>query len=134
MNMMLRLMTHARAAVESQVHQAEHIKRSHPGGCIPDIPEQAVSATLARPRLPENGVFREESRERKDARNRQRGNAHSRVGDGDALVQIAHVAHILFAAHGGTHGTCAEEEQSLEECMRENMEHACGKCPDAERK
>ena len=35
----------------------------------------------------------------------------------------AHAAHILFAAHGVNHRSRTEEEQGLEKCVREQMEH-----------
>ena len=119
--------------MESQIHQAEHVKRSHQRRRVADIPKETVGTTLARPCLPENCVLREKSGERKNSGNRQRGDEHGAMGDGNAMAQVAHVAHVLLAAHGVDHRTCAQKEQRFEKRMREDVEDAGGECSHAER-
>ena len=48
-------------------------------------------------------------------------------------MQVAHVAHVLLAAHGVNHRAGAEEQQGLEEGVGEDVEHARSECADAER-
>ena len=45
---------------------------------------------------------------------------------GNSPVQVAHVAHVLLAAHGVDDGTRTEEQQRLEEGVGEDVEHASG--------
>ena len=54
----------------------------------------------------------------------QRGSQHRGVGPGDALAQAAHVAHVLFAAHGVHHAAGAEEEQRLEKGVGHQVKDA----------
>ena len=50
------------------------------------------------------------------------------------MAEVAHVAHVLLAAHGVNHRTRTEEQQRLEKRVREHVEDSGGKCSDAERK
>jgi len=47
------------------------------------------------------------------------------------MAQVAHVAHVLLAAHGVDHGTCTKEEQRFEKRMREDVEYASRECSHA---
>ncbi len=49
------------------------------------------------------------------------------------MGEIAHIAHVLLAAHRVNHCARAEEKQGLEERVREDVEHGGGKGSDAER-
>src|SRR5258708_37909823 len=122
--MVLRVVTHARTAVESQVHQTKHVKGRHQRGGVADIPENAIGAALARPGFPENRIFRKESGEGEDARNRKRRNEHGAVSDGNTVAKVSHVAHVLLAAHGVNDGAGAQEEQRFEEGMSKDVEDA----------
>ena len=51
----------------------------------------------------------------------------------DLLAQPAHLAHVLLAAHGVDHRARAEEQQALEEAVREQVEDAGRPGPGAER-
>src|ERR1035438_666365 len=66
-DMVLHVVTHARATMESQIHQAEHVERGHQIGRESDIPEKAVGPPFARPGLPENRIFGKEASKREDA-------------------------------------------------------------------
>ena len=41
---------------------------------------------------------------------------------GNSLRKIAHLTHVLFAAHGVNHGAGAEEQQRLEEGVGDQVE------------
>ncbi len=131
--MMFHLVAHARLAVEGQEHQPEHVERGHQRGGVTDQPQQAIGAAFGRPGLPQNFVFREKSGEGRDAGDGEGRDEHRPVGDWDAPVQVAHVAHVLLAAHGVNHRARAEEQQGLEESVREDVEYAGGECAHAER-
>ena len=100
MDVVLDLMTHSRAAVKSQKHEPEHVERSHQRRDEADEPEQTIRPAFGRPCLPENFVFGEKSCERRNAGNREGRNEHRPMRNGNALVQIAHVTHVLLTAHG----------------------------------
>ena len=56
---------------------------------------------------------------------------HGPEGDGDALAQAAHVAHVLLAAERVDDGAGGEEEQRLEEGVGDQVEDAGGVGADA---
>ena len=67
--------------------------------------------------------------EKKPAKRRNAGDGedaggHGPEGDGDALAQAAHVAHVLLAGEGVDDGAGGEEEQRLEEGVGQEMEDA----------
>ncbi len=72
--------------------------------------------------LPEDLVLGEEARQAGDAGDGQRADEHGPVRDRDLVLRAAHAAHVLLAAHGVDHGAGAEEEQGLEEGVREEVE------------
>jgi hypothetical protein len=109
-DVMLGLVTHSRFAEEREIDEAEHVERGHQRGGIADKPQDAIGIALLGPSLPKNFVLGKEACERRDAGNRQSGEQHGAVGDGNAMGKIAHVAHVLLAAHGVDHRACAEEE------------------------
>ncbi len=132
-HVVLDLVAHARGTVEGQIHEAEHVERSHQRGAVADKPEDAICAAFRGPGLPQDFVFREEAGEGKDTGDGQRRDQHRLIGGRNALTQIAHVAHVLLATQGMNHRTGTEEEQRLEECVSEDVEDARGKGSDAER-
>src|SRR5580698_2780423 len=117
-----------RAAIvpeESQEQQPKHIEGCQKGGESPDQPIDPT-ATRAGVSLPENLVFAPEAREWRDARDRQRRDAHGRKCYGDVAPQTTHLAHVLLTANGVNDRTRSEEEQPLKECMCHQMKNSCG--------
>ena len=132
-DVVLDFVAHARLAEERQVDQPEHVERRHQRREKRDVPQVAIRAALARPRLPQDRVLGEEAGEAGDAGDGQGRDQHGAEGDLDLLCQRAHVLHLLLAAHGVDHRAGSEEEQRLEEGVREDVEDAGGKRADAER-
>ena len=60
-----------------------------------------------------------------------RANDHHPVGFGNMGAQTPHASHVLFIGHGMDDGSGAQEQQCLEEGMREQMEYAGTKCNPA---
>src|SRR3546814_8045460 len=58
-----------------------------------------------------------------DAGDRQRAEHHRPIGDRDRFPQIAVIAHVLFVVHRMDDRTSPEEQQCLEEGVREQVEH-----------
>ncbi len=108
------------AAEEGHRHQAEHVERRHERGDHRDHPHGFVR----KERTEEDLVFAEKTRQRKNARNCQRADHHRREGDGHVLLQVAHAAHVLLAAHRVYDRAAPEEQQRLEERVRHQMECA----------
>ena len=133
MDMVLDLVAHARLAEKRQVNQAEHIEGGHQRGRVADEPQDAIGPAFRSPRLPEDFILGKESGERRDPGDGERGDQHSAIGDGDAMAEVSHVAHVLLAAHGVDHRPGAEEQQSLEERVSEDMEDGGGEGSNAER-
>ena len=67
-------------------------------------------------------VFREKSREWRQAGVGQRTDQHGGVGDRHVFGEAAHLAHVLLVMHGDNHRTRAEEQHRLEESVREQVE------------
>ncbi len=133
MNVVLDFVAHARLAEEGQVDQPEHVERGHQRREKRDVPQVAIGSAFARPRLPQDRVLGEEAGEAGDAGDGKRRDQHGAEGDLDLLAQRAHVLHLLLAAHGVNHRAGSEEEQRLEERVREDVEDAGGKRANAER-
>src|SRR5579871_312148 len=91
-------------AVEGEKYEAEHVKRSEQCGEQPDYVERLAAVNFER--RAEDGILREETGERRETRNGERGDKHGPVSDFDFLAEAAHVAHVLLAAHGMNHGAC----------------------------
>ena len=56
---------------------------------------------------------------------------HGPESDGEFLAKAAHLAHVLLAAHGVNDGAGGEEEQRLEERVRDEMKDGRGVGRDA---
>ena len=54
----------------------------------------------------------------------QRADHHRPVGERELVPEATHVADVLLVMHGNDHRAGTEEEQRLEEGMREQVEHA----------
>ncbi len=114
---------HCRASVlaaECHVHQPEHIERRDESGNHANQPIDRACAIG----FPKNFVFRPEARERRDARDGERGNAHRHKRPRHVNPQPAHLSHVLLAADAVNHRTRREEQQALEERVRHQMEDA----------
>src|SRR5690348_12235185 len=74
--------------------QAEHVERSHAGGDPTDQPEDPTAMRLVGEGLPQNFVFREETAEWRESRDREGGNRHRPEGPWDQLAQSAHMTHV----------------------------------------
>ena len=59
------------------------------------------------------------------------GARESDEGDGDVFAQAAHVAHVLLMVHRVDHRARAEEQQGLEEGVRDNVPHGGAECAGA---
>mmetsp|Transcript_16890 Transcript_16890/g.21844 ORF Transcript_16890/g.21844 Transcript_16890/m.21844 type:complete len:229 (+) Transcript_16890:1-687(+) len=75
-------------------------------------------------------VFREEAGEAPNVRhtetdNRNRTDHHRAIGERHILGEAAHVSHILLVVRAMNNRTSTEEEQRLEEGVREQVEHRC---------
>ena len=80
-DVVLHLVAHARLAVESQEHQAEHVKRGHQRGGVADQPQQAVGAAFGGPGLPQDFIFGEKSGKGRDACDGKGRDEHGPVSD-----------------------------------------------------
>src|SRR6266849_3868370 len=106
----------ARLPVKSKKDQTEHVKRSEQGSKQSKNVQRMSSSDLKSAQ--QDGILAEKSGKRRNARNRQGGDEHGRVGVLDLLAEAAHVPYVLLAAHGVNHGTSSEKEQRLEKGMR----------------
>ncbi len=79
----------------------------------------------------DDGVLGEIAGGEREAGKRQRADDHDDVSERDAVLEAAHGANVLLVMHGVDHGAGAEEQQRLEEGVREQMEHADRIGPDA---
>ncbi len=69
-------------------------------------------------------VLGEEAGEGDDAGDGENAGGHGPEGDGNALAEAAHEAHVLLAGEGVDDGPGGEEEQRLEEGMGHQVEDA----------
>src|SRR5581483_10781886 len=112
-------------AEERHKPQPEHVEGRDEGGDYADQPKHPA-AVLAGICLPENFVLAEEPGERRNSSDGKRGDGHGPEGPRDAGSEATHFPHVLLAANRMDYGPGGEEQQSLEERMRHQVENASG--------
>ena len=105
---------------EDAVIQTEHVECGHTGNNRHNPSHYRAELEAGG----QNLVLREEARERRNTCNRQTGNEEGDVGNRHILAQAAHGRH-LVAVNGMDDASGAEEQQSLEHGVSEQVEHAC---------
>ena len=120
-----------RGAEEGLEPEAEHVEGGHAGGDEADEPEQLAEGVRRDEGLVEDLVLGEEAGEGMDAGDGEDARRHGPEGDGDALAQAAHLAHVLLAGERVDDGAGGEEEQRLEEGVGDEVEDAGGVGSDA---
>ena len=125
----------ARPAGEGHEPHARHIERCQAHGDQGHKEQQPVLRMNAgkAERLGQDGVLAVPTAEERDAGNRQHANQH---GDGSDLhpgIQAAHFRHLLLVMAAMNDAAGAEEEQRLEESVRDEMEQPCHPAADAKR-
>src|SRR6185295_7418252 len=83
------------------------------------------------PGFPENFVFREESREDRNAGDSQPACQHRRECDRHVLLQISHPSHVLLVMHSVNYRARTEKQEGLEEGMCDDMKDCRNKGADA---
>ena len=119
-------------AVKGQPHQPRHIERRDACGQQRREPQDLRAGEQARIEcIPQNLVFREEARERHDAADGQPACHHRLERHRHILLQAAHSRHLLLVVHAVNHRAGAEEQQRLEEGVREDVKDCRDECSDA---
>src|SRR5271157_735386 len=117
---------------ERQEEKPEHVKGSEARGNEADKPKQ-FAAVRTREGFPKDFILTEESRKERRATDGQRSDEHGFRGSGNSVPKPSHLAHILRAAQSVNHAPRSQEEQSLEEGMRHQMEDSCAERPHTTR-
>src|SRR3989338_926684 len=120
-------------SMERQDHQAGHVECRQYSTEGADRPEDR-RAEFARKGIPQDLIFAEKSRKGWYARNRDSADHKRRIRHGKVFLQSSHLLNVLLVVHPVNDRAGTEEEESLEECVRHNMENAGGKCRYADRK
>ena len=125
-----RLLGHARRAEEGEEKEAEGVERGEERAQQEDRPHHAVAVEGGR----EDLVLREEAGEERHAGEPRGADRHRDRRRHHARGEAAHLAEVLLAAHAVDDAACAEEEQRLEEGVRDEVENACGVRAEADRR
>src|SRR6185436_8445516 len=106
MNVMLLLMRSSERPEERQVEEAVHVERRAERGESAEEPDELADAGEVRsgPRGGEQFVFREEAGGERQSCDRVRRDRERAVRLRDLLLQAAHLADVLLAAHRMNHG------------------------------
>ena len=130
----------ARLAVEGHEDQAPGIEAGEAGGDDQQHEGEAGDRAVRRRRPTSMMASLEKKpavpmivRGNADAGQRQRADDHHPVGVRDQLAQAAHLAHVLLVGDGMDDRARAEEQQRLEEGVREQVEDRRAIGADAER-
>src|SRR6185369_4872308 len=106
--------------------QPPRIETGHQRGDRAEPESDRPGHRAARPRRLEDGVLGPEAgkadRTQANAGDRHRADHHHPEGERDLLPQGPVVPHVLLVVHGVDHAARAEEQQGLEEGVREQME------------
>src|ERR1035437_7450280 len=101
----------ARLTRESHVQQAEHVEASDQGSDKPDKPQEFAGRAVLES-LVENGVFREESREREESADGENGRGHGPERNRDFFTEATDLAQVLLAPKSVDDRAGGQEEQS----------------------
>src|SRR4026208_1017721 len=119
MDMLRRMMVHARGAIKGQIDQAEHVE----GGQERTERSQPVEQIVVmREGMGENFVFAPEACQWRNARNSNRADQKQPVGPGDLRAEAAHLSNVLFTRERMDDRPGREEQESLEEGMGHQVE------------
>ena len=117
----------ARLAKEGQEDEPPAVETGQESGQGAGPESDRPGYRSARPGIFEDRVLRPESRETDafdaDAGDRQGADHHHPEGDRDLFPERTIVTHVLLMVHGVDDRTRAEEQQRLEESVREEVEH-----------
>ena len=120
------VLVEALGAEEGLEPEAEHVEAGHAGGEEADGPEELAEGVAVGEGPVEDLVFREEAGEGGMPAMAKTPIGHGPEGDGDALAEAAHDAHVLLAGEGVDDGAGGEEEQRLEEGVGHEVEDGGG--------
>ena len=109
----------ARFAEEGNHEKPRHVKRGEDRDTEADDVKRCALFT----RCGENGVLRPESRQQREPRERRGADCEGHGCLRHVLGKTAHLPNILLVMQRVNHRTGTEEEQCLEECVREQVEH-----------
>src|SRR5689334_7693070 len=90
-----------RFAEKRQKYQPEHVKRGHPGSYKTNPPKYGPRVERSR----QNRVLAHEPSQRRNPRNRDRGDHEGPRRLGNLAPQRAHLAHVLLTAERVDHAT-----------------------------
>src|SRR5882672_9944203 len=117
-------------------HHARHVHGGEQGRQRADEPERFAPGWARQtksprtPGFPKNFILRKEPGKNRYARNRQPACEHGCKRDRHVLLQPPHAAHVLLMMHAVNYRAGAEEEESLEESVRDDVKDCC--CEGAE--
>src|SRR5438132_10442613 len=122
MQMLLGVMISAAFAEEGHEHLTEHIKRGHSCSSEAEQPQERMSS---REGLPQNLIFGEKPRQRRNTGNSESRDEKRHEGVRQLLPEPAHFAHVLLPAHGVDDTARAKKQTCLEERMGHKVENRC---------
>ena len=127
----------AERAPEGQSDQSQHVEGGQPGreerGAPEHMPQPGSPIEVRLERGREDGVLREEPREKRHARDRQSRDEERQVRRADLRTETAHLPDVLLATERVDDRARSEEEARLEEGVRHDVEHPGDERPDAAR-
>src|SRR6185503_7869617 len=124
---------------ERHYHHARHVKRGQKRGQCTDGPKQFAERRRWKterrraPNPPENLVLGEEAGKDRNAGDCQPASQHRYERDGHVLPERAHASHVLLVMHAVDDRSGTEEEQRLEERVRDHVEDRGDKRADTTR-
>src|SRR6478672_151992 len=123
MDMLLRMMVHARPAIKGQIDQAEHVEGGQEGADSSQAIQQIV---VMREGMGQDFIFAPETCQRWNARDSDRADQKESIGPWDFRTETTHLSNVLLTRERMNHRSSRKEQEGFKEGMGHEVKDGSG--------